>query len=110
LNSREEEKDLEVARERANNVPRFRGAKLIPARSEWRRRRGVTAGGRRTFLNVVERRLAELRDKDASPYRHRARIKRRGIQDALIELGILQVRCRWVRARLRGPSKYPSYR
>jgi hypothetical protein len=102
--------DLEEARERANTLPRYRGTSLVPAGREWKSRRRVTAAGRRRLRRVIERHLALQRRRDPKYCRHRARLRRRVIQDALMELGFLEVRSRWVRARLRGPGKYPSYR
>jgi hypothetical protein len=102
--------DLEEARERANTLPRYRGLSLVPASKEWKTRRRVTAPGRRRLRRAIERHHSLQRRRDPKYCRHRARLRRRVIQDALMELGFLEVRCRWVRARLRGPGKYPSYR
>lgn len=102
--------DLEMARERANGVPRYRGAELIPARLDWNRRRRIAPASRRRLRTAIESRVIDLKKGDPCHYRHRARLRRRAIQDALVRMGILDVRWRWVRARVRGPGKYPSYR
>lgn len=102
--------DLEEARDRANTLPRYRGTSLIPAGREWKARRRVTMAARRRLRRALARHLAELRRRDPQYARKRALLRRRVIQDALIELRFLEVRCRWARARLRGRGKYPSYR
>lgn len=102
--------DLEEARERANTLPRYRGTSLVSAGEEWKKRRHVTAAARHRLRRAIERHLIVLRRQDPKYCRHRARLRRRAIQDALVELGTLEIRGRWVGARLRGRGKYPTYR
>lgn len=98
--------DLEEARARASDMAKKSGR----ARRDWKKRRRVGARERELFRRELRRRLAELTKCDASPYRHRARIRRRAIQESLTALGYLEITSGWVRARSTGRGSTPSYR
>lgn len=103
--------DLEEARDRANDMMlRGRGPKAAPARDAWRKRTRVTLRARRLFRLVLERKLTLLRKADPQAHRHRARLRRKAIQQSLVELGYLEIRTGWVRARSTGPRTGPTYR
>lgn len=102
--------DLEEARARANDLLRRRGTKAFSARKMWNVRRQVKIRDRRHFRTTLRRHLADLRKLDPNHRRHRARLRRKAIQQALIDLGYLQVRSGWVRARSTGRGAGPSYR
>ena len=91
--------DLEHARERSNHLPRYRGRALVTSDVPWRRRRRVCPGERIQFRAALARALSMLRKADPK-YRHRRSwIRRKAIQQALVELGYLTVASGWVRAR-----------
>lgn len=103
--------DLEDARGRANDLARKIGKKLISARKEWaRRRRPVRKADRRRLRDLLGRHLAALKLSQPKHKRHRARLRRKAIQQALIEMGHLTVTGRWIRVRSTGRGSSPSYR
>lgn len=102
--------DLDEACARANDLLRRWGATRASAREVWRKRRHVTSRERRQFTVVLERRLAQLKKEDPRAHHHRARLQRKAIQQALIELGYLEIRSGWVRARSTGRGIKTSYR
>jgi hypothetical protein len=103
--------DLEEARDRANDMMlRGRGPKAAPARESWRKRARVTLRARRLFRIVLGRKLALLKKADPHAHRHRARLRRKAIQQALVDLGYLEIRTGWVRARSTGPGNTTTYR
>jgi transposase InsO family protein len=103
--------DLEEARDRANDMMlRGRGPKAAPARESWRKRGRVTLRARQLFGIVLGRKLALLKKADPHAHRHRTRLRRKAIQQALVELGYLEIRTGWVRARSTGPGNAPTYR
>lgn len=102
--------DLEEARERANDLSRRIGTRLVSARAEWMRRRGDWNRERRLLRKVLAKGWAALRMSEPHPHRHRLRLRRKAIQAALVDLGHLQITSRWIRARSTGRGTTPSYR
>jgi hypothetical protein len=102
--------DLEEARARANDISRKSGRAFIPARQDWKKRSLVKTRDRQILRKALRRRLAALKKGDPSPYRHRARLRRRAIQETLAVLGYLEISSGWVRARSTGRGSTPSYR
>ena len=98
--------DLDEAGARANDMLRRWGPNAAPARDLWRKKRHVTLRARRQFRIVLERQLALLKKDD--PHAHR--LRRKAVQQALIELGYLHIHSGWVRARSTGPRSGPTYR
>lgn len=91
--------DLEQARDQANHFPRYRGSALVAAQAEWKKRKCVGPRERRRFRLALNRALAALQEQDAQPHRHRARLRRKAIQQALVDLDYLTIQSGWVRAR-----------
>jgi transposase InsO family protein len=102
--------DLEEARSRANDLSRRIGDRLVPAREEWSSRRRLRRPERAELRRAIERQTAELKKADPKLRRHPARLRRKAIQGALVDLGLLSVIGRWVRARSTGRGIGPSYR
>jgi hypothetical protein len=102
--------DLEEARERANDLSRRIGTRLVSARAEWMRRRGDWSRERRLLKRLIEKSWSALRMSEPHPHRHRLRLRRKAIQAALVDLGHVQITSRWIRARSTGRSTTPSYR
>jgi hypothetical protein len=102
--------DLEEARSRANDLSRRIGDRLVPAREEWSSRRRLRKPERAELRRAIERQSEELKKVDPKLRRHPARLRRKAIQGALVELGLLSVTSRWVRARSTGRGIGPSYR
>jgi hypothetical protein len=102
--------DLDEARARANDLLRRCGARPATARQLWKSRKAVKVKARRRFREVLERYLTRLKKEDPQAYRHRARIRRKAIQQALVDQDFLDIRSGWVRARSTGPRSGPSYR
>ena len=101
--------DLEEARGRANDLSRRIGARFVTAREEWTRRHRHWRRGRLLLKEVIATRWSALRKSDPNPHRHRSRIRRKAIQEALVELGHLEIESRWVRARSTGRCTTLSY-
>lgn len=91
--------DLEAAREKANHFLRYRGRKLVAPRNPWRRRRRVRPAERRRFRATLARTLESLKKADPKHRRRRAWLRRKAIQEAMVELEYLTIRSGWVRAR-----------
>jgi hypothetical protein len=102
--------DLEEARARANDLVRRGDGPRATARELWKRRKRPTRTDRRRFRVALDRELRQLAKRDPAPRRHRARIRRKAIQQVLVDLGHLEVRSGWVRARSTGRGAGPSYR
>lgn len=102
--------DLEEARGRANDLARKIGATLISAREEWTTRRRVRTADRRLLRSLVADRLADLMKSVPRKSGHRARLRRKAIQEALIQMGLLKVSSQWIRVRSTGRGSSPSYR
>jgi hypothetical protein len=102
--------DLEEARARANDILRRVGTKLMAARKMWKARRPVSIRARRHLRTSLARHLAVLKKTDPRHRRHRARLRRKAIQHALVDLAYLEMRSGWVRARSTGRGITASYR
>jgi transposase InsO family protein len=102
--------DLEEACGRANDLARKIGAKLITAREEWMTRRRGRATHRRILRDLVADHFAELLKAVPNKSKHRARIRRKAIQQALIQMDLLKVTSHWIRVRSTGRGSTLSYR
>jgi hypothetical protein len=102
--------DFHEARERANDLVRRHGIQRDTSRQVWRVRGRVGVKARRRLRALLELHLLRLRKEGPNAHRHRARLRRKAIQEALIEMGYLQIQSGWVRMRSTGPRGGPSYR
>jgi hypothetical protein len=102
--------DLEEARARSNDLSRRRGETRVSARGEWRKKYRIEIRDRLHLRRTRDRLLARFKRGDPKHYRHRARLRRKAIENALIALGYLVIRGGWVRARSTGRGTNPSYR
>jgi transposase InsO family protein len=100
--------DLEEARARANELSRRIEKRQVSAEKEWRLRTRILATQRRRLRLAIARHTDPLRTSESGP--RSWRLRRKAIQEALRELGFLEVTSRWVRARSRGAGSTPSYR
>jgi hypothetical protein len=102
--------DLEAARALANRIPRYRGVRLVRPAREWRLKRRIGVGERRRFRDALRGLEAKMIVADPDARRHRQRIRRKAIQTALVDLGYLEIRAGWTRARKLGRGRGQSYR
>lgn len=93
------QEDLEGARERANHFPRYRGTTLVASKEAWRRRKRVRPDERKRFRLALGRALSEIKKADPRHGHLRLRLRRKAIQQALVDLDYLTIRSGWVRAR-----------
>lgn len=100
--------DLEEARARANELSRRIERRQVSAEKEWRRRTRISGSQRRRLRVAIAKHTELLRTAESGL--RSLRLRRKAIQEALKELGLLEVTSRWVRARSRGPGSRPSYR
>jgi hypothetical protein len=93
--------DMEMARTQAEGLMVRRSGRLLRSRDVWRARRPVRSLDRRRlrrrFLDILTR----MRARESDPHRHRSRLRRRALEDALKQLGYLTITKGWVRARSR---------
>ena len=102
--------DLEEARSRANDLSRQIEKRVVPAREEWAGRKPIKVLERRRLQKAVARCLRELGEAPPRLKHHRARLRRKAIQQALVGLGLLDLSSRWVRVRSTGRGSTVSYR
>jgi hypothetical protein len=102
--------DLEAARARANDLVRRHGKRWLSALPLWKHRRRFRWFHRGRFRTILDQYLALFRKQHRGNRRHRARTRRMAIQRALVDLGYLEMRSGWMRARSMGPGTGPTYR
>ncbi len=100
--------DLEEARARANELSRRIEGEQVSAGKEWSRRTRITSAQRSRLRGAIAGHAELLRSSETGL--RSCRLRRKAIQETLVELGILVVTSRWIRARSKGPGSKFSYR